>query len=287
MVPLRRLGQDLQAAIYLKVESTQPRRQRQGPRRPGDDRRGRAPRLAAARRHHHRGHRRQHRRRPGHGRRRQGLPLHLRPARQDERREDPPAQGLRRRGRHHAHQRRPRFARELQRRRRPPGPRDPRRLAAQPVHQPGQPRDPLPHHRPGNLGADRGPDHRLRRRRRHRRHHLRRRPLPQGAEPRRSRSSAPIPEGSVLSGGSPRPWKVEGIGEDFVPKTFNSQLVDEWIRVGDAESFHTARALARREGMLVGGSSGTAVAAAAPLRPPPRTATTWSSRSAPTPAATT
>jgi cystathionine beta-synthase len=70
------------------------------------------------------------------------------------------------------------------------------------------------------------------------------------------------PEGSVLSGGAPRPWKVEGIGEDFVPKTFNSQLVDEWIRVSDAESFYTARALARREGILVGGSSGTAVAAA-------------------------
>ncbi|MFL5342257.1 MAG: cystathionine beta-synthase [Gemmataceae bacterium] len=70
------------------------------------------------------------------------------------------------------------------------------------------------------------------------------------------------PEGSVLSGGTPKPWKVEGIGEDFVPKTFNSQLVDEWIRVGDAESFHTARALARQEGMLLGGSSGTNVAAA-------------------------
>jgi cystathionine beta-synthase len=70
------------------------------------------------------------------------------------------------------------------------------------------------------------------------------------------------PEGSVLSGGTPRPWKVEGIGEDFVPKTFNSQLVDEWVRVSDAESFHTARSLARREGLLVGGSSGTAVAAA-------------------------
>jgi cystathionine beta-synthase len=70
------------------------------------------------------------------------------------------------------------------------------------------------------------------------------------------------PEGSVLSGDKPRPWKVEGIGEDFVPKTFNSQLVDEWVRVSDAESFHTARALARREGILVGGSSGTAVAAA-------------------------
>ncbi len=70
------------------------------------------------------------------------------------------------------------------------------------------------------------------------------------------------PEGSVLSGGTPRPWKVEGIGEDFVPKTFNSQIVDDWVRVSDAESFHTARRLARMEGILAGGSSGTAVAAA-------------------------
>lgn len=70
------------------------------------------------------------------------------------------------------------------------------------------------------------------------------------------------PDGSVLSGGTPKPWKVEGIGEDFVPKTFNGQLVDEWIRVGDREAFHTARLLARREGLLLGGSSGTVVAAA-------------------------
>jgi cystathionine beta-synthase len=70
------------------------------------------------------------------------------------------------------------------------------------------------------------------------------------------------PEGSVLSGGSPKPWKVEGIGEDFVPKTFTSQYVDDWERVGDAESFHVARELARREGMLLGGSTGTNVAAA-------------------------
>src|SRR5262249_49066654 len=70
------------------------------------------------------------------------------------------------------------------------------------------------------------------------------------------------PEGSVLSGDSPRPWKVEGIGEDFVPKTLNGQVVDEWIRVSDTESFHTARELARREGLLVGGSTGTAMAAA-------------------------
>jgi cystathionine beta-synthase len=70
------------------------------------------------------------------------------------------------------------------------------------------------------------------------------------------------PEGSILSGDSPRPWKVEGIGEDFVPKTLNGQVVDEWVRVSDAESFRTARELARREGLLVGGSSGTAMAAA-------------------------
>src|SRR5262245_31131714 len=70
------------------------------------------------------------------------------------------------------------------------------------------------------------------------------------------------PEGSVLSGGSGKPWKVEGIGEDYVPKTFNSQVVDDWVRVPDAESFHIAREIARREGILLGGSSGTNVAAA-------------------------
>jgi cystathionine beta-synthase len=70
------------------------------------------------------------------------------------------------------------------------------------------------------------------------------------------------PEGSVLSGGSPKAWKVEGIGEDFVPKTFNSQLVDEWVRVSDAESFRVARELSCKEGILAGGSSGTNLGAA-------------------------
>jgi cystathionine beta-synthase len=70
------------------------------------------------------------------------------------------------------------------------------------------------------------------------------------------------PEGSVLSGGTPGSWKVEGIGEDFVPKTFNGQVVDDWVRVGDAESFHIARECAKKEGILVGGSCGTALAAA-------------------------
>lgn len=70
------------------------------------------------------------------------------------------------------------------------------------------------------------------------------------------------PEGSILSGDSPHPWAVEGIGEDYVPKTFNSQVVDEWVRVSDQDSFAVARAMSRHEGLLVGGSCGTAVSAA-------------------------
>jgi cystathionine beta-synthase len=70
------------------------------------------------------------------------------------------------------------------------------------------------------------------------------------------------PEGSTLSGDVLRPWKVEGIGGDFEPDTFDCDVVDRWIRVSDRESLTTARLLARREGLLVGGSTGTAVAAA-------------------------
>lgn len=70
------------------------------------------------------------------------------------------------------------------------------------------------------------------------------------------------PEGPVFSGGSGRPYLVEGVGEDFFPTAWDPSLVDEVIAVSDQESFLTARHVARVEGILVGGSGGLAVAAA-------------------------
>lgn len=70
------------------------------------------------------------------------------------------------------------------------------------------------------------------------------------------------PEGSVYSGGGGRPYLVEGVGEDFWPTTYDSEVADEIIAVSDNDSFHTTRRLANEEGLLVGGSCGMAVAAA-------------------------
>ncbi|MBF6614400.1 MAG: cystathionine beta-synthase [Chloroflexi bacterium] len=70
------------------------------------------------------------------------------------------------------------------------------------------------------------------------------------------------PEGSIYTGDRARPYKVEGIGEDFMPGTFDSNVVDEWLMVTDRDSFDTARRVTREEGILIGGSGGTAVWAA-------------------------
>jgi len=70
------------------------------------------------------------------------------------------------------------------------------------------------------------------------------------------------PEGSVYSGDEPRPYLVEGIGEDFWPATFDPTVVDRYVKVSDRDSFRTARAVTRQEGILIGGSAGSAVFAA-------------------------
>ena len=70
------------------------------------------------------------------------------------------------------------------------------------------------------------------------------------------------PEGSVYSGGSGRPYLVEGVGEDFWPTTYDTSVADRIIAISDRESFLTTRRLAREEALLVGGSCGLAVAAA-------------------------
>jgi cystathionine beta-synthase len=70
------------------------------------------------------------------------------------------------------------------------------------------------------------------------------------------------PEGSVYSGGSGRPYLIEGVGEDIWPATFDPDICDQVIAVTDAESFLMTRRLAREEALLTGGSCGLAVVAA-------------------------
>jgi cystathionine beta-synthase len=74
------------------------------------------------------------------------------------------------------------------------------------------------------------------------------------------------PEGSIYSGDLAGSYKVEGIGEDFIPRTADLKIIDEFVRVSDKEAFLTARRLAREEGLLLGGSCGAAVYGALSLK---------------------
>lgn len=73
------------------------------------------------------------------------------------------------------------------------------------------------------------------------------------------------PEGSTMVGGEHKSYKIEGIGNDFVPKTMAISLVDKVITVNDDEAFKTVRLLAKKEGLIVGSSSGAILAAALKL----------------------
>jgi cystathionine beta-synthase len=73
------------------------------------------------------------------------------------------------------------------------------------------------------------------------------------------------PEGSIYSGDTPKSYAVEGIGMSYLPETVDMRVIDEMVRVSDRDSFLMTRRIVREEGLLVGGSSGTAVVAAAKL----------------------
>jgi cystathionine beta-synthase len=70
------------------------------------------------------------------------------------------------------------------------------------------------------------------------------------------------PEGSLYTGDEARPYLTEGIGEDFMPESFDPSVVDHWVTVSDRDSFLTARRIVKEEGLLVGESCGTAIYAA-------------------------
>jgi cystathionine beta-synthase len=70
------------------------------------------------------------------------------------------------------------------------------------------------------------------------------------------------PEGSLYTGDTVRPYKIEGIGEDFIPGTVDLGLIDDWVTVNDRDSFLMARRCVREEGLLIGGSCGSALAGA-------------------------
>ena len=209
---------------------------------------------------------RQHRRRPRARRPAARATAASSSARQGRRGQAQRAHGLRRRGRRHPDLRRARPPRLLllglrpARRARSPGAFKPNQYA-----NPNGPAQPLRDHRPEIWARHRRADHALRRRRRHRRHDHRHR----AATSRRSPTGACAsigadPEGSVYSGGTGRPYLVEGVGEDFWPTRVRPDASPTRSSPSsDAESFAMTRRLAREEGLLVGGSSGMAVVAAA------------------------
>ena len=242
----------------------QPRRVGEGPDRDPDDRGRRGLRRAPARRHDRRADLRQHRRRPGDGGPGEGLPVRLRLPRQGQRGQAQRAQGVRRRG-----GRLP--DRGGARSTRTPTTTSPTGSPSQPgAWKPDQYSNP---HNPRSHYETTGPE------------------IWEQTEGRITHFVAGVgtggtitgvgrylkeqnpdvqvigadPAGSVYSGGTGRPYLVEGVGEDFWPETYDRDIADRIIEVSDADSFAFTRRLAREEALLVGGSSGMAAYAARQL----------------------
>ena len=218
---------------------------------------------AQAGRHDHRADLGQHRPRPGDRRRAQGLPLHLRDGRQAVVREAAAPAGLRRRGRALPDQRRAGIA-GVATTASPPGWRATSRARSSPTST-GTWRTPRPTSgRPARSCGSRptGPDHPFRRERRHRRHDLRAR---RTTSRRRTPAIVVIgadPEGSVLSGRHRPAVPDRGRRRGLLPGHVRPTAVDRWVRVSDRDAFAMARRLTREEGILSGGSCGTAMVAA-------------------------
>ena len=240
----------------------QPRGIGERPHRPAYGRRRRTAGPPQTRRHDRGAHLRKHRCRPGDRRRGKGLPLRLRLPGQGRRRQTRGAARLRGRSRGLPDDRRPRPPRVLLLGLRPPGREIP---GAWKPDQYSNPNNPASHYDStgpeiweqtegrithfvagiGTGGTITGTGRYLKE-----------------VSDGRVKVIGADPEGSVYSGGTGRPYLVEGVGEDFWPPTYDTTICDEIIAVSDKDSFHMTRRLAREEALLVGGSCGMAVVAA-------------------------
>ena len=193
----------------------------------------------------------------------QGVPLDHHHAREDVAGETGRARGARRRDHPHPDRSRVGLARESHRRGQAAQPGHPQLAHPRSVRQPVQPASPR--------GGDRPRDHRsmwrqarrLRDDRRNRRYDHPASPGCSSARSPTARSSGSTPrDRSSPARGPIKSYKVEGIGYDFIPDVLDRDLVDRWIKSNDRDSFLAARQLIRQEGLLCGGSSGSAVWAA-------------------------